>query len=231
MSYSGYIIAIGASAGGLEPCERFFDKAPVDKGFAYVVIQHLSPDFRSLMDELLARHSSMPIHRAQDGMKIEPNTIYLNGPRQVIGVRDGHFVVTPDEEDDIIRMPIDSFFTSLAQHSGSKAIGVILSGSGSDGMRGCRAIKAEGGRVFVQTPESAKFDSMPLAALSTRLADADAAPADMPGLIVSLLGMPREPAETPPVVSDDPVADIMGLLQTRFGTDFRCTRTKRSCAG
>ncbi|WP_299138299.1 CheR family methyltransferase [uncultured Tateyamaria sp.] len=221
MSEPKTIVAIGASAGGLGPCELFFDHAPVDKGFAYVVIQHLSPDFRSLMDELLARHSSMPIHRVEDGMVIEPNTIYLNRPRQVLTVSDGKFVVAPEETEDVIRLPIDDFFTSIAEEYGDEAVAVILSGSGSDGVRGAREIKSRGGRVFAQTPETAKFDSMPRAVQSAKLEDGSAAPEDLPDLIQRYIaGEFGEGGHVYREMTGDPVFDILGLMQDRFGTNF-----------
>ncbi|WP_299370878.1 CheR family methyltransferase [uncultured Tateyamaria sp.] len=215
------IVAIGASAGGLGPCELFFDHAPVDKGFAYVVIQHLSPDFRSLMDELLARHSSMPIHRVENGMVIEPNTIYLNRPRQVLTVADGKFVVAPEETEDVIRLPIDDFFNSIADEYGDEAVAVILSGSGSDGVRGARQIKSRGGRVFAQTPETAKFDSMPRAIQTAKLEDGSAAPEDLPELIQRhIAGEFGLGGNFYREMTSDPVFDILGLMQDRFGTNF-----------
>ena len=216
-----YIVSVGASAGGLDPCERFFDHAPVDRGYSYVVIQHLSPDFRSLMDELLARHSSMPIHRVEDGMTIEPNTIYLNRPRQILTVSDGKFVVMPEESEDIIRLPIDDFFESIATEYGERAVGVVLSGSGSDGVRGAREIKARGGRVFAQMVDTAKFDSMPKAIVSSKLADGVAPPEELPSLIQKHInGEMQNSNFEVREATDDPTADILALMQDRFGTDF-----------
>ncbi len=221
MGIENYVVAVGASAGGLDPCERYFDKAPVDQGFTYVVIQHLSPDFRSLMDELLARHSSMPIHRVEDGMPIEPNTIFLNRPRQNLTVANGRFVVREEENEDVIHQPIDSFFESISDQYGEKAIGVVLSGSGSDGSRGAREIKSRGGRVFAQAVDTAKFDSMPRSILTAKLADGVAPPEDLPALIMRQIGGEELPIKSELRPStDDPVQDIFALMQERFGTDF-----------
>ncbi|MEM9968110.1 MAG: CheR family methyltransferase [Pseudomonadota bacterium] len=222
MAKCDYLVAIGASAGGLDPCERFFNEAPVDKNFAYVVIQHLSPDFRSLMDELLARHSSMPIHRVEDGMEVEANTIYLNRPRQILTVTNGRFSISPDEGDDVLRLPIDSFFESLARDFKERAVGVVLSGSGSDGARGAREIKLAGGRIFVQSPNSAKFESMPNAVISNDTADGTGLPEDLPQLMLNQIEG-REPTSLKQKrqPTDDPHADILNLLQDRFGTNFQ----------
>jgi two-component system CheB/CheR fusion protein len=222
MSKCEFLIAIGASAGGLDPCERFFNEAPVDSGFAYVVVQHLSPDFRSLMDELLARHSSMPIHRVENGMPIKANTIYLNRPRQILTVSDERFVISPDEGDDVLRLPIDSFFESVAYEFKDRSVGVVLSGSGSDGSRGARQIKSAGGRVFVQTPETAKFESMPKAVLKSNIADGKGHPEELPELIVNhIAGKGAVPIRNRRHPTDDPYGDILDLLQDRFGTDFQ----------
>lgn len=222
MSNCKYLVAIGASAGGLDPCERFFDGAPTDQGFAYVVIQHLSPDFRSLMDELLARHSTMPIFRVEDGMEIEPNTIYLNRPRQILTVADGKFVISPDEGDDILRLPIDSFFESLALDFKERSIGVVLSGSGSDGAKGAREIKNSGGRVFVQSPQSAKFESMPMAIVNSDIADGVADPDKLPEMIEGhIAGRLEDASRKPKKSSGDPYTDILELLRERFGTNFQ----------
>ncbi|MEM7520757.1 MAG: CheR family methyltransferase [Pseudomonadota bacterium] len=216
-----HVVAVGASAGGLEPCERFFDAAPTNSGFAYVVVQHLSPDFRSLMDELLARHSSMPIHRVEEGMQVEPNTIYLNRPRQMLMVKDGRFVTEEYEEENILRLPIDVFFESMAQEYGPRAIAVVLSGSGTDGSRGAKVIKDRGGRVFAQRPKSAKFQSMPLALVEARLADGVADAEQLPAMISAhLAGQLYRHNDEDPMALKSPVQRVLGLLQDRFGTDF-----------
>jgi len=116
------IVGIGASAGGLEPFERFFDAMPVKSGIAFVVIQHLSPDFESMMDELLSRHSSMDIKRVVDGLPLKPNTIYLNRPRSQMIVKDGHFKLTANVNPKKLNLPIDIFFESMATEYGQSAI-------------------------------------------------------------------------------------------------------------
>ncbi|MGR3491957.1 MAG: chemotaxis protein CheB, partial [Shimia sp.] len=216
-----FIVAIGASAGGLEACEQFFDATPTDEGLAYVIIQHLSPDFRSLMDQLLARHSSMPIQRARDGMQIEANHIYLNGPREALAVEDGVFKVEEKPRDDEVSLPINYFFSSLAEDAGERAIGVILSGTGSDGTKGARTLKDAGGTVLVQEPGSAKFDGMPNSAIRAEVADGVATPKSLPELIKRRMAgeelslRPKHDGE-----AGEPLSDIFGIMRERFGTDF-----------
>jgi two-component system CheB/CheR fusion protein len=150
----GRIVGIGASAGGLESLEQLFSALPSDTGLAYVVVQHLSPDFRSLMDELIARHSEMPVMVAEDGMDVVANHIYLMPPRKEMIIRDRRLWLT-DKEPHTFTLPIDSFFRSLAQDVGDKAVAIVLSGSGSDGSRGIVDIKRCGGLVLVETPSTA----------------------------------------------------------------------------
>lgn len=135
-----FLVGIGASAGGLESIEAFFDKMPPDTGMAFVVIQHLSPTFKSLMSELLAPRTQMRIQRIEDGLLIEPNTVYLNPPKKEVLIEKGKFVVQDIDERQPVHLPIDIFFRSLAEYSRDRAIAVILSGSGTDGSRGVRTV-------------------------------------------------------------------------------------------
>ena len=114
-----YIAGVGASAGGLEALEAMFQAMPVDSGMAFVIVQHLSPDFKSLMVELLARHTQMPIHRVQDGMTVQPNSLYLIPPKQDMIISDGKLLLTEKDSSQSLSLPIDHFFRSLAQDRGS----------------------------------------------------------------------------------------------------------------
>ncbi len=145
------IVGIGASAGGLEALELFFDGMPVDSGLAFIVVQHLSPDFRSMMDELLARHSKMPIRHATDGMVFDPNTIYLNPPRQNLVIVDGRLRLKPVDDEQVPNLPIDAFFVSLAQELADKAIGVVLSAPEAMGHEGRRRSSGPGARCSCRT--------------------------------------------------------------------------------
>ena len=131
-----FVVALGASAGGLEALEKFFDNMPTDSGLAFVVVQHLSPDFKSLMNELLARHTKLAIHRVTDGMTIEGNSIYLIPPKKDMIVSDGRLLLTDKDPGHGLSLPIDTFMRSLAHEYGRNPIAVILSGTGSDGSRG-----------------------------------------------------------------------------------------------
>ena len=216
------IAAIGASAGGLEPIEQFFDSMPADSDCAFVVVQHLSPDFRSLMDELLARHSTMEIHRIIDGMQLEPNSIYLNTPRTVMTIEGNTFQVKNVEKQDTVYLPIDKFFDSLAKDRGADAIGIVLSGTGSDGTKGSQSIKAAGGHVLVQEPETTRFDSMPRSVITNGTHSVVAPPREIAESVQLLLqNKPLELLGTKErQIISDPLADVLSMLKHSHGTDF-----------
>lgn len=216
------IAAVGASAGGLEPIETFFDVMPVDSGCAFVIIQHLSPDFRSLMDELLARHSSMKIHRVTDGMEIEPDSIYLNPPRSVMTIKGNRLRIEKIDTQDLVYLPIDLFFNSLAASRRESAIGIVLSGTGSDGTKGSESISNAGGSVLVQDPHTTRFDGMPKSVIADGHYTVIAPPPDLALSVVRLLnneslegmgGHERMPIE-------EPLQDLLSMLKHRYGTDF-----------
>jgi two-component system, chemotaxis family, CheB/CheR fusion protein len=219
------IVGIGASAGGLEALESFFDALPPDTGLAFVVVQHLSPDFKSLMQELLSRHTSMAVHRVQEGLEIEPNSVYLIPAKAEMIVAGGRLHLTERDASEGLAMPIDVFLRSLAQDAGRQAVAVILSGTGSDGSRGLLAIHEEGGLVIAQSKESARFDGMPRCAVETGVVDAVLAPDEMPRAILehfSKHGPPLVlPPEPMPAGSDGNSEIVFRLLQDEFGIDFR----------
>jgi len=166
-----YYVAVGASAGGLEAIDEFFSNMPVDTGLAFIVIQHLSPDYKSLMVELLSKKTAMPVLRAEDGLRVMPNSVYLIPPKKNLTIFHGKLLLSEQDHSKGVNLPIDVFLRSLAEDQGEKAIAVILSGTGSDGMRGVRIVKENGGMVMVQDEDSAKFNGMPRAAISTGLPD------------------------------------------------------------
>ncbi len=168
-----YVVGIGASAGGLQPLQEFFGSMPQDSGLAFVIVQHLSPEFKSLMSELLSRHTKMACHRVEHGMPLEPDSIYLIPPKKNLAISDDKLFLTDQDltRGHPLNFPIDIFLNSLAGSLGERAVGVILSGTGSDGTRGVRAINEAGGVVLVQDPESAEFDGMPRSVIATGLAD------------------------------------------------------------
>ncbi|WP_081210162.1 chemotaxis protein CheB [Salegentibacter sediminis] len=165
------IIAVGASAGGLEALKSFFDNISETDKNAYVVIQHLSPDFKSMMGELLRKNTNLPIVEITDSLKLRQGHIYLIPPVNNLVLENERLHLVDKPKDQSLNLPIDKFFESLAKSRKEKAIGVILSGTGSDGTRGVRAIKENDGMIMVQDPEEAKFDGMPQSAINTGLVD------------------------------------------------------------
>lgn len=174
-----FVVGIGASAGGLESLEKLFQNLSAETGMAFVIIQHLSPDFKSMMYELLARDTKMEIHRVEDGMAIEANHVYLLPPKKEIIIAGGELHLIDKDVGKGLTLPIDRFLESLARECGSRSVGIILSGSGSDGSRGIRDLAQAGGLVICESEETAKFDGMPLSAQSTGLVDLVLAPQEM----------------------------------------------------
>ena len=216
------IVGIGASAGGLESLERLFSRLPTDTGMAFVVLQHLSPDFKSLMDELLARRTTMPIRQAEHDVEVGPNCIYLLPPMKEMIIRGRRLLLSARDPRHGLALPIDHFFRSLAEDAGERAIAVILSGSGSDGSRGIQDVHRAGGHVFCESPETAKFNGMPLSAIATDAVDRVLAPEDIAAAIAAL----TRPADAVPLLTDDAEGDDLGvnallrLLRDVYGIDF-----------
>jgi two-component system CheB/CheR fusion protein len=217
-----YFVGIGASAGGLEALELFFAHMAPDSGLAFVVIQHLSPDYKSLMVELLSKRTPMTVRRAEEGMVVEADTVYLIPPKKQLKIFHGALLLNELDYSKGINLPIDIFLRSLADDQAEKAIAVILSGTGSDGVRGIRSIKENGGMVMVQTPESARFDGMPKAALATGLVDVQLAPEEMPDRLFSFTRRIPAPVALPPalVTDEDSLRRIFALLRDQTRVDF-----------
>lgn len=220
-----YIVGIGASAGGLEAIEKLFDQMPSQTGMAFVLVQHLSPDFKSLMDELLSRHTRMQIHRVTEGMTVEPNCIYLIPPKKNMKLADGKLLLTEQQTVSGPNLPIDIFFRSLAEDAAERAIAVVLSGTGSDGSRGIREVHAKGGLVIVQSVESAAFDGMPKVACATGVADIICEPERIAESILQYVQQPdafprghTDPLAIP--VDESDLATVYRLFRHRYGVDF-----------
>ncbi len=172
-------VGIGASAGGMEPLQRFLSALPADFNFAIVFIQHLSSRHKSLLPELLgARMPALRVHEIADGMTAAPGNLYLSPPGKEVRLKDGVFHLTVHPAG-LIHLPIDEFLISLSEDAAEHAVGVIFSGAGTDGARGCRAVRNAGGTVYAQEPATAEFASMPLAVISTGQADAVFPPEDI----------------------------------------------------
>ncbi|MCX6251976.1 MAG: PAS domain-containing protein [Bacteroidetes bacterium] len=216
------IVGIGASAGGLETLEQFFGNTPNDCGMAFVVIQHLDPNHIGIMSELLQRITPMKVFRITDGLKVKPNCIYVIPPNKSLSLLNGALYLFDPVESRGLRLPIDIFFRSLALDRHEKSIGIVLSGMGSDGSLGLKAIKEANGIVLVQSPASAKFDSMPRRAIEAVIADIVAPVEELPGKLIAFL-------KFIPALTTDPELDeksksnfdkIIILLREQSGHDF-----------
>ena len=161
------VVGLGASAGGLDAFKKLFTLLPADSGMAFVLIQHLDPAHESMMVELLGSHTAMKVLQATDGMRVEPNHIYVIPPRAYLSIKSGSLHLSVPREKHGTRMPIDFFLRSLAEECGERAICVILSGTGSDGNLGLKAVNEKGGVVIVQDPSEAAYDGMPRSAIAT----------------------------------------------------------------
>jgi len=219
------IVGIGASAGGLEALEQFLAGVPVGSGMAFVVVQHLDPTYKGMLPELLQRCTPMPVVQITDNLAIRPDTVYVIPPNHDLSLLRRTLYLLEPHAPRGLRLPIDFFFRSLAADLQEQGIGVVLSGMGSDGTLGLRAIKEKAGLALVQDPSSAKFDGMPQSAIATGLADI-VAPADqLPGRILAFVGhLPLVPTPGPAAGDTVPGASdfdkVVILLRDRTGHDF-----------
>jgi two-component system CheB/CheR fusion protein len=221
------VVGIGASAGGLSALERLISRLPERCDAAFVVVQHLSPDHKSLMAEILARQTRLPVREATDGMALRPGEIYLCPPHHNVEVAQRCLRLKDRASGHTVNLPVDQCLRSLAADCGARAVAVILSGTGSDGRLGVQSVKAAGGLVFAQSPTSARFDGMPLAAIATGLVDAALSPEEIGQRLSQLVqGLAPEPAADAP---DDPKAaelpQILDVLLRETGFDFREYKT------
>ena len=218
------IVGIGASAGGLAAYKRVLEHLPTDSGAAFILIQHLDPDHESLMVDLLARHTKMRVRQAENDMALVPDTLYVIPPGKFIRLIDQGLFLDEPMQGKGVRLSIDYFFRSLAEARGEKSIGIILSGTGTDGTLGLREIKAAGGMVMVQTPEEAEYDGMPRSAIATGLVDF-VSPVDLIGeRLVAFLAHPyldRGEEETGlSETAPDSFLSILDILRHQTDYDF-----------
>lgn len=217
-----YIIAIGASSGGLEAISAFFDYTPLDS-VSYIIIQHLSADFKSQMAQLLDRHSKLQVVEAIENVDIKSNTVYLIPSSKFMVVKDGRLILSDKKDQPRPHMTIDYFFSSLAKERGNKAIGIILSGTGDDGSQGIQEIKQAGGVVMVQDPATANFKGMPDAAIATGCADLILSPEAMPQIIDDYVrdGVLELLTDHPSAqISETELAQILALIKGNLPLDF-----------
>lgn len=218
-----YIVGVGASAGGLEALERFFEAVPDDPGASFIVVQHLSPDYESQMKEILGRRTKLPVKKTEDGMELEENTVYLIPPAKTMIVSQGRLLLT-EKDSNSLSFPIDVFFRSLATEAQKSSIGVILSGTGSDGTLGCGMIHDAGGLVLAQDENSAKFDGMPVSVVDSGVVDLVLEPEKMPSVIQKFIEKNLTPAvlteNLPPEIPAGALETIFDALHNRFQVDF-----------
>jgi two-component system CheB/CheR fusion protein len=214
------IVAIGASAGGLEAIQEFFDNIPNDSGLAFVVIQHLSPDHKSLLTELVARHTEMHVLEAEEGMPVTPDSVYIIPTRKTLTVAKGHLRLAEKRVNKSPNMAIDAFFHSLAADDGERSVAIILSGTGTDGSKGAEAIKNAGGYVLAQDPATAKFDGMPNSVINTGCADEILAPELMPEALFNHLKLQPTKKGSQPAVDPEQLETIFALVNRYTSCDF-----------
>jgi two-component system, chemotaxis family, CheB/CheR fusion protein len=217
------VVGLGASAGGLEALQAFFSHLPAQTGLGFVVVQHLAPDQPSMLVELLAAHSAMPVVEATDGTRAEADRVYVIAPGTLLTLEDGAFRVAA-AVDETVRAPVDAFFRSLAEDQRDRAVGIVLSGAGHDGTAGLRAIKERGGLTLAQCPKTAKHDSMPESAIEAGLVDHILSPALMPGRLLEhadyIMAATRQGAATLEAELESSLAKICALIRRHTGHDF-----------
>lgn len=220
------IVGIGASAGGLAAFEAFFSALPTDTdpGMAFVLVQHLAPDHKSILSELIRRYTRIQVFEVEDGMPVQINCAYIIPPGYDMALLNGTLHLLEPSAPRSQRMPIDFFFRSLAQDQHERAIGIVLSGTGNDGTQGVREIKGEGGMVMAQNPASTEFDGMPRSAVATGLVDYELPPAEMSAQLITYAAhayakLPR-PGTIPVPKVENAMRKIFILLRTQSGHDF-----------
>lgn len=217
------IVGIGASAGGLEAIESFFHHMDPESGMAFVLVQHLDPTHKSILSELVGRFSKMPVQEVTQSLQVEPNHVYVIPPNRDLAILNNRLQLLDPSGPRHLRLSIDYFFRSLAQEARESAVGIVLSGTGTDGTLGIRAIKGEGGLVLVQDPASAAYDGMPRSAIATGLADAILQPAEMARQLLAYARNTVFPQTAPvsvPAEAKDDRERLFVLLRTQTGHDF-----------
>ena len=218
------IVGIGASAGGLTAAGKFLDTMPADSGMAFVVVLHLDPTHLSMLAQVLGKRTKMPVREAQDQMRLEPNTVYVIPPGQCLTLEGGLLHLSPPSEPRAMRMPIDLFFRSLAASQQERAIAMILSGMGTDGAAGAKAIKANGGMVIVQDPADAQHDGMPRSTIAVGMVDFVARVDQIHEILIKYAKQPYVQGAPPATIlgrEPDDIDTVLALLLTRTDLDFR----------
>src|ERR1700748_1473110 len=223
--YSQHIVAIGASAGGLEAIHEFFDSMPNTPNISFIIIQHLSPDYKSLLVELVARHTDMKVFEAEDHQEIERKCVYVIPNTKLITVQKNQLRLTEKTNLKVPNNAVDVFLYSLAKERKDKAIAVILSGTGTDGTKGTSEIKREGGFVIVQDPATAKFDGMPNSVIAAGNADFILPPAAIYGEIVNHISPPSSTLYGNEKKDEHFLKTVFDMIQEESGVEFHYYKT------
>ncbi len=227
------IVGIGASAGGLEAFELFFKKMPSNSGIAFVLVSHLDPGHASILPEIIQKKTKMMVRQVTDNMKVEPNQVYIIPPNKEMAILNGSLQLLALSQPRGSNLPIDTFFRSLAQDQTNKAVCVILSGTGTDGTLGLRAVKGEAGMVMVQDVDSAKYDGMPRSAIATGLVDYILPPTEMPKKLLNYTKHATQKERDLSIVGDDAAVSalqkIFILLRSKTDHDFSLYKKNTIC--
>jgi two-component system CheB/CheR fusion protein len=219
-----FVAGLGASAGGLDAFKKFLSAVPADSGIAYVLLPHLDPKHKSLMVELLARHTPMPVVEAADGQCVEADRVYVLPPNTYMTIGDGSLRLTGPVRRGGPQTSIDLFLRALAQDRKEKSVGIILSGTGSHGTLGLRAVKAAGGLAVVQAPETAEYPAMPLSAIATGLADHVLPVEQIPAALLQYVREYCVDGARGPTEAPGELSKILATLHARTKIDFHCYR-------
>lgn len=217
-----YIVGIGASAGGLDAINQLFENMPDNTGFSFILVQHISPDHKSLMAELVSKHTSMPVVEAEDDMPVKPDHIFVIPSKKFMTIKSGKLKLSNKEKSQVPNNAIDVFFDSLATEAGERAIGVILSGTGTDGTKGATSIKNNGGIIVVQDPLTAAFDGMPNSVIGAHLGDLIVPPELVATELSALLNdSPQMKAfQTSNYKEESYVRELLHEIKEKSGHDF-----------
>jgi two-component system, chemotaxis family, CheB/CheR fusion protein len=220
-----YIVAIGASAGGLEAIHEFFDNMPSNGNLSFIIIQHLSPDYKSLLVELIAKHTHMHVFEADHEMEVKENSVYVIPNNKLLTIKGGRLQLEAKSTEKAPNTAVDTFLRSLAKDQGSKAIAIILSGTGTDGSKGIMDIHQKEGLVLVQDPVTAKFDGMPNSAIATGVVDFIMAPELMPEEIFNYINEKPEPISIDGRPDESALPEVLRLIERNCQQDFSNYKT------
>jgi two-component system CheB/CheR fusion protein len=218
------VVGIGASAGGLEAFIEFFDAMPSDAGIAFVLVQHLLPDRESMVAQILSKHTKMPVAQVENGIKVEPDHVYVIQPGHTLTIENGKLRLGEALREPGNNRPVDEFFRSLAEEQRERSICIIMSGMGSNGTAGAEVVKAVGGVAIAQDPESAKYPWMPRHLVESGNADFILRPKEIPPVLMGYVSHPYVSGDTEKITPAEremrQVADILNVLRVRTRRDF-----------